>query len=124
MTTDDKQPGFAVLSTNRYAEFVRVGNFTKNERDSKFLAAMGLSGEAGEVTDLLKKHMLHDAELDRGELAEELGDVLWYLQHACNVFGFTLEQIALWNMVKLYHRYPDTYQDILKKMGRYSRERT
>ena len=30
-----------------YQAFVRQGNFTKNDRDSKFLAALGLNGEAG-----------------------------------------------------------------------------
>ena len=56
------------MNTESYAHFVDVGNFTNGERDAKFLAAMGLCGEAGEVSELLKKHLLHGDDLDREEL--------------------------------------------------------
>lgn len=39
--------------------------------------AMGLSGEAGEVTDLLKKHLFHGKLCDLAQLISELGDVIW-----------------------------------------------
>jgi NTP pyrophosphatase (non-canonical NTP hydrolase) len=95
----------------RYEEFVRIGNFTENERDSQFLAAMGLAGEAGEVCDYLKKVLLHGKELDRVKLKDELGDVLWYLQHACNVFDIPMSEIAHGNILKLCKRYPGGYGD-------------
>lgn len=93
----------------KYADFVRIGNFTKGERDTKFLVGMGLAGEGGEVCDYLKKVLLHGKELDRDKLREELGDVLWYLQLAANVFDMPLDEIARANIEKLCARYPDQY---------------
>lgn len=40
--------------------------------------ALGVAGEAGEVCDLIKKHVGHGHPLDRDKLVKELGDVLWY----------------------------------------------
>lgn len=40
---------------------------------------MGLAGEAGECVDLVKKVLFQEHDLDRQRLAEELGDVAWYL---------------------------------------------
>ena len=97
------------MRIERFEEFVRVGNFTEGERDAKFLAAMGLAGEAGEVCDMLKKHMLHGKPLDREELKKELGDVLWYLVHACNTFGIPLGEVMEGNVEKLVDRYPAQY---------------
>lgn len=54
-------------------------------------AAMGLAGEAGEVCDLVKKVQHHRQPLDETKLRKELGDVLWYLAHACNVMGWRLD---------------------------------
>ncbi len=92
-----------------FQQFVRIGNFTENERDAKFLSALGLCGEAGEVSEHIKKHLLHGKELDRGELRKELGDVMWYLFHAMNTFGFTFQEVAEQNVVKLCERHPKQY---------------
>lgn len=43
-------------------------------------AAMGLSGEVGEIVDLLKKYVYHDHPLDREKCLKELGDVLYYME--------------------------------------------
>jgi NTP pyrophosphatase (non-canonical NTP hydrolase) len=102
------------MKVERYAEFVKIGNFTKDERDGKFLAAMGLAGEAGEACDMLKKHLLHGDYLDRDALRKELGDVMWYLQHAMNVFGFTDKEVREANVAKLCDRYPEGYGDLSK----------
>lgn len=72
-------------------------------------AAMGIAGEAGEVIELVKKHQHHRKPLDLGQLQKELGDVLWYLAHACNVMGFTLEDVARMNVAKLRARYPEGF---------------
>lgn len=72
-------------------------------------AAMGLAGEAGEVCDLVKKVQHHRAPLDEAKLKKELGDVLWYLAHACNVMGWSLDEIAALNIEKLRARYPDGF---------------
>lgn len=68
--------------------------------------AMGLSGESGEVVDLLKKHIYHGHELDREELIKELGDTLHYLTGIATLFEIDLEEIAQTNIEKLKKRYP------------------
>lgn len=73
------------------------------------LGALGLAGEAGEVADLLKKHVHHHKPLDRGALVKELGDVLWYLAFLCEANGITLEEVASANAEKLRARYPDGF---------------
>ncbi len=77
-----------------------------NEEKGLNCAAMGLAGEAGEVCDLVKKWQHHRAPRDVAKLRKELGDVLWYLAHACNVMGWRLDDIAAENVAKLRARYP------------------
>lgn len=72
--------------------------------------AMGLNGEAGEVIDLLKKHMFQGHELDRNHIAKELGDCLWYIAIAAEGAGYTLDVIADMNVKKLRKRYPDGFE--------------
>ncbi len=72
-------------------------------------AAMGLAGEAGEVCDLVKKVQHHRQPLDEAKLRKELGDVLWYIAHACNVMGWKLDDIAAANVEKLRARYPEGF---------------
>jgi NTP pyrophosphatase (non-canonical NTP hydrolase) len=68
--------------------------------------ALGLTGEAGEVADLLKKGFGHGHGVDREKLQKELGDVLWYLAVLADSFGLTLSEVARANVAKLRARYP------------------
>ena len=71
---------------------------------------LGLGGEAGEVLDLLKHAIFHeDTELDKMELAKELGDVLWYVSAIATTCGIDLADIAELNKAKLKHRYNGVY---------------
>ena len=74
--------------------------------------ALGLTGEAGEVADLIKKSQYIDGSIDWSHLEEELGDVLWYLQALCNVIGFSIEDLAKANVKKLAKRRPQDYTEI------------
>jgi NTP pyrophosphatase (non-canonical NTP hydrolase) len=74
--------------------------------------ALGLTGEAGEVADQIKKSQYVGNRLEFDKLEEELGDVLWYLQAFCNQLGLTLEDLARKNIRKLAKRYPETYTPI------------
>ena len=69
---------------------------------------LGLTGEAGEVADKVKK-VIRDNDGDfsverRLEIAKELGDVLWYISTLANDLGYTLEEIVELNNRKLSSR--------------------
>jgi NTP pyrophosphatase (non-canonical NTP hydrolase) len=70
--------------------------------------ALGLTGEAGEVTDKIKKiyrdkNGIFKSE-DREAIAKELGDVLWYLTRLGATLGIDLKSIATTNANKLLDR--------------------
>ncbi len=69
--------------------------------------ALGLAGEAGEVTEQVKKSWRNNMEItkDRKEkIADELGDVLWYVSNLATELGLNLESIAGANLTKLAKR--------------------
>ena len=70
-------------------------------------AAMGMCGEAGEVSELVKKYAYHGHAIDKDHLARELGDVLWYVSYMAHLFGYSLGEIMEMNQDKLAKRYPD-----------------
>ena len=57
---------------------------------------LGLTGEAGEVANIVKKIQRdHDGILTdeiRGKLKDELGDVLWYISACADELGITLHR--------------------------------
>lgn len=70
-------------------------------------AAMGMCGEAGEASELIKKYAYHGHAIDTEHLARELGDVLWYVSYMAYLFGYPLGKIMAINQEKLAKRYPD-----------------
>lgn len=69
---------------------------------------LGLTGEAGEVSDKVKK-VLRDNQCNftdekKKEIAKEIGDVLWYIATLSHDIGYTLEEIAEINNAKLSSR--------------------
>lgn len=100
------------MKFNEYQELAertarRTDKDTDKERYTNF--AMGLSGEAGEVTDYLKKVVFHGHELDIDILKKELGDVMWYVATLASTAGLKLEDIAESNIAKLKSRYPEGF---------------
>lgn len=81
------------------------------DSDSKELAvlALGVSGEAGEVADYIKKVVGHGHALDKDKLTKELGDVMWYVAVLSSAIGVNLETVAQSNIDKLKARYPDGF---------------
>lgn len=64
---------------------------------------LGLAGETGSLLKQYKKH-LRDGEAHRlfkGRVAEELGDLLWYVSNVASKFGLELGAIAAGNLRKL-----------------------
>ena len=70
---------------------------------------LGLSGEAGEVIDILKKALFQGHILDLDHIAKELGDVAWYLAITADAIGYDLDTIFQMNIDKLKKRYPDGF---------------
>jgi NTP pyrophosphatase (non-canonical NTP hydrolase) len=65
--------------------------------------ALGLAGEAGEVSNKVKK-MLRDGNFDKQGIAAEIGDVLWYLAALSRDLNIDLHDLAMQNLEKLYGR--------------------
>lgn len=80
-------------------------------------ASLGLSGEVGELNDMIKKFIFHGHDLIKSEVKKELGDILWYVVLMCSAFGFDLEEIMNMNIAKLMIRYPEGF-DIQKSIHR------
>lgn len=73
--------------------------------------AIGVAGEAGELLDAVKKHVIYGQPLNLKNAIEELGDIEFYLQAIRNTLGIPREHIIKKNVAKLQQRYPVTYSD-------------
>lgn len=97
MTFDDYQK--QALITN-----ITVGDI----QTDRSILALGIAGEAGEVADKWKKILCYKngdfTKEDLGELAKELGDVMWYIAVFADSFGLKLDDIAKTNLAKLADR--------------------
>lgn len=72
---------------------------------------LGLCGESGEVSDLIKHHIFHKEDLDKMKLAKELGDVLWYVSAIASAYHINMNSIITLNVNKLRHRYGEKYNN-------------
>ena len=68
-------------------------------------AAIGIAGEAGELLDGVKKHVIYNKPLDRENITEELGDLEFYMEQLRQNIGVTREETLAANMAKLAVRY-------------------
>lgn len=93
-------------------DFTRLARRTRNrqplggELGAKANAAMGLTGEAGEVAETMKKELFHGHDTSRDEIEEELGDLLWYASWIADLYGLSLTECMQRNIRKLRTRYP------------------
>ena len=74
-------------------------------------AGIGLSTEAGEFLDALKKHIFYGKELDKVNLAEEMGDMFWYMAIVADELGFEFEEVMEKNISKLKARYGEKFTE-------------
>ena len=66
---------------------------------------MGISGEAGELLDAIKKHVIYQKPLDRENAIEELGDIEFYLEGLRQGLGISRQETLDANIKKLSVRY-------------------
>ena len=86
-----------------------LAQLTRNDkngsREELLNYTLGLNGECGELTDIIKKWLFHGKQLNIADILYELGDVLFYLTNIAALFGFSLEDVAVNNNYKLLKRY-------------------
>ena len=81
-------------------------------------SAVGISGEAGELLDHMKKAVWQDHKLDFNYMTLELGDILFYLTSMCNCIGTDIDEVRKLNIEKLTKRYPDGVFDKERSVNR------
>lgn len=86
---------------------MKTAIFPKNESFS--YTTLGLVGEAGEIANKVKKFIRDGYDQEelhqkKEEVADELGDVLWYVAAVAEVMGTNLEAVAKNNLWKLAER--------------------
>ena len=101
------------MKFDEYQEKAKKYDFFEETRDLKTAGFMekvlGLTGEAGEASDKVKK-ILRDKDgvvspEDQELLIKELGDVLWYVAGISRYLGVPLSEVANLNIEKLESRY-------------------
>jgi NTP pyrophosphatase (non-canonical NTP hydrolase) len=128
-----------VIDTTKYIEFVRQTTSPASSDFAKLLArlteletqdadvsrlmtaAFGMSAEAGEFTEIVKKIFLqgkpyNDANIEH--LKVELGDILWYAAQACMALDVSFEEVLERNYLKLSARYPEGTFSVYKSENR------
>ena len=66
---------------------------------------IGLMGEVGELDDCIKNHTMYNKPIDVVNFKEEVGDIMFYLEGACQAMGITIEECVIGNVEKLSKRY-------------------
>lgn len=72
---------------------------------------MGISGEAGELLDAVKKATIYRKPIDISNIVEELGDLEFYLEGLRQILGLSRQDILDKNITKLRIRYGQKYSD-------------
>jgi NTP pyrophosphatase (non-canonical NTP hydrolase) len=67
--------------------------------------AVGVSGEAGELLDAIKKHVIYQKTLDVRNVIEELGDIEFYMRGIRDALGIHRNDVLQHNVNKLRTRY-------------------
>ena len=87
-------------------------------------AALGLTAESGEFTEVVKKIILQGKPYNEDNvfhMKRELGDICWYLAQACMALDTTIDEVIEMNVDKLKARYPggefDVHQSENRKQG-------
>ena len=129
----------ATIDSNKYIEFVRQTTSPASSEYPKLVerlnelegqgadvsrlmtAAFGMSAEAGEFTEVVKKIFLQGkpyTEENIFHMKRELGDLCWYLAQACMALDITFEEVLEMNYEKLSARYPEGAFDVYRSENR------
>lgn len=98
------------MTINEYQELaMRTANATLSRESQLVNGALGLSGESGEIADMVKKHLFQGHPLDVDHILKEAGDCAWYLALIATALKCPLETLLQMNIDKLKARYPDGF---------------
>ena len=78
-------------------------------------AAVGMSAESGEFTEVVKKMIFQGKPVNEENLfhlKRELGDIMWYVAQACMALDTDFNEIIEMNVDKLKSRYPGGEFDV------------
>jgi NTP pyrophosphatase (non-canonical NTP hydrolase) len=116
------------IDLKKYVDFVDATTSNPSKQYSDFLtrlhslevegfpterlltAAVGMSAEAGEFTEIVKKMVFQGKPVNEENLfhlKRELGDIIWYVSQACIGLDISLEEVIQMNFEKLSARYPE-----------------
>jgi NTP pyrophosphatase (non-canonical NTP hydrolase) len=116
------------IDLKKYVEFVDATTSNPSKQYSEFLkrlhtlevegfpterlltAAVGMSAEAGEFTEVVKKMIFQGKPVNEENLfhlKRELGDIMWYVSQACIGLDISIEEVIQMNFEKLSARYPE-----------------
>ena len=97
-----------------YAAFLTRTNALELENDCNvtqlLTAALGLSAEAGEFTEVVKKIVFQGKPYNEENvfhMKREMGDIMWYLAQACMALDISIDEVMGMNFDKLSARYPE-----------------
>jgi len=128
-----------VIDTKKYIEFVRettskassdfpslLSRLTELEVEDAnvprlMTAAFGISAEAGELVEIIKKIFLQGKPYNEENvihMKKEAGDILWYMSQLCIALDTTFEELMEINYQKLSARYPEGTFDIHRSENR------
>ena len=121
------------VNTEKYVEFVdavtsqeskdgeaftaRIADLYASDFPTERLltAAVGMSAEAGEFTEIIKKIIFQGKPVNEENLfhlKRELGDIMWYVAQACMGLDISLDEVMEMNVDKLKARYPGGEFDV------------
>jgi NTP pyrophosphatase (non-canonical NTP hydrolase) len=89
----------------RYDVFVALLFKLQHFDTMQLHAALGVCGEAGELADAIKGHVIYEKPLDRDNIIEELGDLRFYMQAVQNLYHISEQDVLQANANKLAKRY-------------------
>jgi len=73
--------------------------------------AIGAASEAGELLSNIKAAFYYGKEIDKVNVLEECGDVLWFISVLLDSCGYTMSQAMTMNVAKLASRFPDGFSE-------------
>lgn len=85
------------------------GLFLTTEQAELLHHSMGMVTEAGEFMDALKRVLIYGKEIDKTNLKEEIGDMLWYIAGAIRLVETSFSEEFERNINKLRARYPSKF---------------